>query len=76
MWQCPVCGSSDRRADCVSEVFTIDGKPVLVENIPAEVCERCGEETFSRKTTEHIRRMVHGEARPVRSVAMEVFSYA
>ena len=42
--------------------------------LPARFAVR--EETFSRETTERIRRMVHGEARPVRSISMEVFSYA
>jgi len=37
---------------------------------------RCGDATFSRETTERIRRMVHGEAQPIRAVAMEVFPYA
>jgi YgiT-type zinc finger domain-containing protein len=60
----------------VSEVFEIERKRVLVEDIPAYVCARCGEATFSRETTERIRRLVHGEARPVRSVALEVFAYA
>jgi YgiT-type zinc finger domain-containing protein len=57
----------------VDEVFVIDGKYVLVEGIPACICTRCGEATFSRDTTERIRRMVHGEAQPVRAVAMDVF---
>jgi YgiT-type zinc finger domain-containing protein len=48
----------------VNEVFQIDGKPVLVENIPSRVCERCGKAVFSRETTEKIRRMVHGKAWP------------
>lgn len=76
MPRCHVCGSQEWKSDSVNEVFELDGKCVLVENIPAHVCLRCGEETFSRETTERIRRMVHGAATPVRSVAMEVFSYA
>jgi len=38
-------------------------------------CARCGEETFSRETTERIRRMVQGEAKLVKSVSMEVFNF-
>ena len=49
---------------------------MLVEGIPASICTHCGEATFSSETTERIRRMVHGEAQPVRAVAMEVFAYA
>ncbi|MGA1876073.1 MAG: YgiT-type zinc finger protein [bacterium] len=75
MFLCHVCGSTEGKEDFVNEVFNIDDKLVLVEHIPAIVCARCGEETFSRETTEEIRRMVHGEAAPVRSVCMDVFTF-
>ena len=59
----------------VDEVVAINGRYVLVEGIPASVCARHGEATFSRETTERIRRLlVHGEAQPVRAVAMDVFA--
>ena len=76
MFNCHVCGSTESVDKLVSEVFQIDGKPVLVENIPAQVCARCGEEIFSRDTTENVRKIVHGKHQPVRSVQMDVFSYA
>ena len=76
MVQCHVCGATEAHQELVNEVFVINGKYVLVEGIPASLCARCGEATFSRETTERIRRMVHGEAQPVRAVAMEVFAYA
>ena len=75
MFQCHVCGFSEAAQELVSEVFYIDGKPILVEKIPAQVCGRCSEPTFSRETTEKIRRMVHGGARPLRTVHMDVFAY-
>lgn len=59
----------------VSEVFTVDGKPIFVENIPAQVCQHCGESTFSRETTEKVRRMVYGEAQPTGTLELEVFSF-
>ena len=70
-----VCGSKETKKEYINEIFQIDNKPVLVEHIPATVCVRCGEETFSRETTERIRRMVHGEDKPVKSVSMEVFTF-
>jgi HTH-type transcriptional regulator / antitoxin MqsA len=76
MFRCQVCGATEAHQESVNEVFLINGKYVLVEGIPASICARCGEATFSRETTERIRRMVHGEAQPVRAVAMEVFAYA
>ncbi len=76
MFRCCVCGSTEAHDELVDEVFQIDGKLVLVEHIPARVCSRCGEATFSRETTEKIRRMVHGEAEPVKAVQMDVFAFA
>jgi HTH-type transcriptional regulator / antitoxin MqsA len=68
MFHCHICGSHEARQAVVSEVFEIEGNPVLVENIPAEVCIRWKEAVFSRETTECVRRMVHGKAKPVKSV--------
>jgi YgiT-type zinc finger domain-containing protein len=73
MFSCHVCGSPAAKSEFVSEVFTIEDRRVLVEHIPAQVCERCGEATFSRETTEHIRRLVHG-ARPAKTVPLDVFA--
>ena len=76
MNKCHVCGSAEFRDEKVDELFQIDGQPVLVEGIPARVCVRCGEPIFDREITEQIRRMVHGESKPLRSVTMNVFVYA
>ena len=75
MFLCHVCSSTEAKQGMVNEVFVINGKRVLVEDIPATVCARCGETTFSRETTERIRRMVHGDAKPVRAEVVEVFAY-
>ena len=76
MFQCHVCGATEARSELISEVFLIDGRFVLVENIPATICSHCGEATFSRETTEKIRRMVHGEAQPVKTVLLDVFAFS
>jgi len=76
MFRCHVCGGTTAKAESVSEVFMVDGRRVLVENIPAQVCERCGEATFSRETTERIRQLVHGAGKPVKTVSMDVFALA
>lgn len=76
MFRCHVCGSTQAKKGLVNEIFQIDDKPVLVEHIPANICTHCGEETFSSKTMGKVRRMVHGEAKPVKSVSMNVFAFA
>jgi hypothetical protein len=52
------------------------GRRVLVEHIPASVCEHRGEATFARETTEHIRRLAHGAGHPVKTVPLDVFALA
>ena len=75
MFHCHVCGKTESRQELVSEVFDIDGKPVRVEQIPATVCLHCSEPVFGRDTTERVRRIVHGEAQPIKSIQMDVFAY-
>ena len=75
MFKCHVCSSEESHIEYVSEIFQVDGKFYLVENIPAAVCSLCGEEIFDRETTERIRVMLHGEAKPIRSISVDVFSY-
>ena len=76
MFKCHVCGSAKAHREQVSEVFQIDGEPVLVQNIPVQVCGHCGEEVFASETVEKIRLLVHGKAKPVKSIKMDVFAYA
>jgi len=75
MFLCSVCHSQESREEPVAEIFQIDGKYVLVDRIPATVCSRCGEETFSRETTEKVRLLVHGQAKPTKAIALEVFEF-
>lgn len=75
MFTCSVCHSHESREELVKEIFLIDDKYVLVDRIPATVCVRCGEETFSRETAEKIRLLVHGQAKPAKSIALDVFEF-
>ena len=75
MFHCHVCGSNSAKEERVSEVFVVQGRRILVEDISASVCLRCGESTFTRQTTEQVRRMLNGEAKPVRSEEVDVFEY-
>ncbi|NES96055.1 MAG: YgiT-type zinc finger protein [Desertifilum sp. SIO1I2] len=75
MFKCHVCNSEEFHQALVSEIFQIEGKFYLVEQIPVRVCSRCGEEVFSRETTERIRVMLHSELKPIKSISVDVFAY-
>ena len=75
MSSCTSCGSDERQQKLVDEVFRVDGQYVLVDHIPANVCNRCGEETFGRETADRISLLVRGKTKPSRSIAVKVFEF-
>ncbi len=76
MITCLVCGVDESRGELVDEVFCIEGQYVLVGSIPAEVCVRCGEQSFSRETAERVRLLVQDEADAEAEVPMRVYDFA
>ena len=76
MFKCPVCGCADSRKERVKDVFQVNGRYVLVNDVPAIVCQRCGEESVSSETAERVRLLVNGDCQPKRTVEMEVFEFA
>lgn len=76
MFVCGVCGGGESRTETVSEVFDVNGRRVLVENIPVQICIQCGEMSFSAETAEKVRRMVHGEMQAIGVVELELYEFA
>ncbi len=75
MFQCSVCHHTVSREEPVEKMFHLDERYLLVEGIPAVVCARCGEPTFSRETTERTRLLVRSGAKPTKSIPMEVLDF-
>lgn len=73
---CHVCGSSEIKKQFVKETFEVDGKLVMVEDIPAQVCLRCGEVTFSSEVAESLRLIINGNKQPKRSIQVDVFAFS
>ena len=76
MSTCAVCHAEENREALVDEGFRVEGQYVLVGGIPAVVCGRCGEQTFSRETAEKVRLMIHGEAKATTSIPLQIFRFA
>ena len=76
MFTCLVCSADESREELVDEVFFIEGHYVLVGSIPAEVCIRCGEQSFSRETAERVRVLVQDETDAEAEVPMRVYEFA
>ena len=53
----------------------IDGRLLLVENVPARVNVETGERYFSQETVERLQQAVWGRCRPVRTFETPVYEY-
>lgn len=58
--------------------YTIDvnGKLIVIENVPARVCVETGEQLFSPETVERLQKMISGKAKPKRMMEVPVFEFA
>jgi HTH-type transcriptional regulator/antitoxin MqsA len=48
----------------------------LVEHVPAEVCERCGEKTYSPDVTDQLLKFSKDNRKPIKKLEVPVFDYA
>ncbi len=54
----------------------IDGRLVLVENVPARVNVETGERYFAPETVERLQQAVWNQCPPVRTIRTPVYEYA
>jgi hypothetical protein len=53
-----------------------DPLPTIVEDVPAEVCDSCGDEVFSAAVAHELDRLVRERPAPVRTVQTAVYDFA
>ena len=68
-WQTPLV---EKR---VTYTLELNGKFILVENVPARVNEETGERFFSPSTVEHLQQLILDKKQPYRVVEIPVYSY-
>lgn len=73
MFKCNVCGCEEFYEDNVKKVFEIDSEIVVIENLPAKICKKCGEENFSRDTLKNIQNLVYNK--PSKTIIAKSFEY-
>ena len=57
-WRCGGRTESQRVRYCIAD----QSPPLLITNLPAEVCRQCGERTYSTRTLNVLKRIRDGEA--------------
>ncbi|MBI5191042.1 MAG: YgiT-type zinc finger protein [Nitrospirae bacterium] len=53
-----------------------EDKHLIVEHVPAEVCEKCGEKTYSPKVTDELQLFAKDKFKPKKYIEVPVFDFA
>lgn len=56
-----------------THVVTHRGQTVVIENVPAEICDVCGDVLFTQDTARHIERLLNDPSRPVKPVSVHEY---
>jgi len=59
----------------VTYTVEVDGRVIVIEHVPARVCLETGERYFSPQTVERIHAIVHGGAKPSRTLTAPVYDF-
>ena len=73
--KCVFCGGTVKK-ELVTFGYEEGDRHLLVEHVPAEVCEKCGEKTYSPKVTDELLRFAKDEFKPKKFIEVPVFDFA
>lgn len=59
----------------VTYTLEMDGKFIIIENVPARVNVETEEQFFSPKTVDRLQQIVWNQQQPVRTVVLSVYEY-
>jgi YgiT-type zinc finger domain-containing protein len=60
----------------VTYTIEVEGRLIVIENVPARVCLETGEQLFSAETVERIQQLISGKQKPARMMEVLVFEFA
>jgi YgiT-type zinc finger domain-containing protein len=65
-----------RRDQLIRYTLAIGDRVVIVEHVPALVCDRCGEETFEPEVVERLQKTIWESRTPMRTIEATVYEFA
>ena len=75
MDKCVFCGGQ-LKEELVTFVYEDDDKYFFVEHVPAEVCRKCGERTYTSDVTDDILGFAKRKDKPIKTIEVPVFDFA
>ena len=73
--RCPVCGGELKEAT-ITHPQEYEGKIIILENLPAEVCSQCGDVFLHPGVLQRGQEMVWSNVTPKRTACVPVFDLA
>ncbi len=75
MKKCPLCGG-ELEAKTVTHPQEYGGRIIILENVPAEVCQQCGEVLIRPDVLERMQALVWSDTAPGRTAHVPVYDLA
>ena len=72
--KCVICRGGETQAGRITVVLERDETPLVYKNVPAEVCDNCGEEYLSAEINRKL--LKQAEQAAERGVDLEMLRYA
>jgi YgiT-type zinc finger domain-containing protein len=73
--KCEVCGVGERHQELIRYHVEFAGKLVVVEHVPALVCDHCGEISIAPQVASSVQRTVWGAKPPIRAIETPVYEF-
>ncbi len=74
MMKCVFCGGKLEER-IVTFCYDEDDKHLFIENVPAHVCSKCGEKTYSPDVTDELLKFARDEFEPIKTIKVPVFNF-
>ena len=73
---CEVCTIGNRRLQLIRYKLSIDDRLVVVENVPATVCDNCGETSVEPKVATQLQKTIWERKTPARWIEAAVYEFS
>lgn len=74
--RCYVCRSGTMRPSTIRYCSLAEETPILFENVPASVCDTCGEATITGVVMGELERLISERPDPTRTITIPVYHLA
>ena len=72
--KCAFCGGKTEKGK-VTFVYEDEDKYLFVENVPAEICTKCGEKTYSPEVTDKLLEFAKNKFKPEKIIKVPVLNF-